>query len=90
MNEILKRVCEVAGITEEEIKGRSKECRIVIPRHVFVHYAVEAGYGKKEAGIFINRTYSTAIKSFRIFEDLKGRFRLLDEICRKYLEASEK
>jgi chromosomal replication initiation ATPase DnaA len=90
MEKILKNVCKAAGVTENDIRGRSRKQHIAVPRHVFVHYAFKAEYGRASIALFINRTHSTVRHSLQAYNDLKGHFKLLDNIDERYLKTVNK
>lgn len=58
MEEILRRVCELTGFSEEEIKGRGKRQDIVAARALFARKCMNLGYSQTAIGRRINRTHS--------------------------------
>jgi hypothetical protein len=80
LQELLSSVCRAAGITEEEICGRSRKALPAAARHVFCYHAAQNGFGRTETARMINRNYSTAVCSIKSFGDLRGHYPIMDRI----------
>ena len=61
---IIKKVCNCFEVSESEIKGRSRERDIVIPRQTVMYFLnVHCGLSSKALGRMFNRDHSTVLYS---------------------------
>ena len=67
-NRIINIVCELSGIYESDIKGKSKKRGHVIPRHVAIHYIhrIHPEFSLEQIGWIFNRDHSTMSNALMI------------------------
>lgn len=67
-------VCSWYGLTAEELKSRTHEHRIVIPRHHFcwVVYRNRIDVSYPMLGRYLDRDHTTIVHSVSVFEQMKG------------------
>ncbi len=91
MKTILESVCSIAGISEDEIRGRNKARHLSDPRRVYVNILFgEGGYTCMRVGQSINRDHATVLHHRRTHPDLyrlNRDYKLLYDAClNKYLD----
>lgn len=66
-------VCSWYGLTAEELKSRSREQHIAVPRHHFcwVVYRNRIDVSYPMIGRYLNRDHTTIVHSVAVFEDMK-------------------
>ena len=67
-------VCSWYGLTAEELKSRSREQRIALPRHHFcwVVYRNRIDVSYPMIGRYLNRDHTSIVHSVAVFEDMKN------------------
>lgn len=63
LDQIVDIVSSKTGITQSEIKGRSRKQQVILARHMVSFIATFAGYTVMKVGEYLNRHYSTIINS---------------------------
>lgn len=66
-------VCSWYGLTAEELKSRSREQHIAVPRHHFcwVVYRNRIDVSYPMLGRYLDRDHTTIVHSVAVFEDMK-------------------
>lgn len=73
MRNCLRAVCQVYGVTADEIKGRSRKQCIVVPRNHFcwVVYRNRIDVSYPMIGRFLKKDHTTIIHGVEKFEEMK-------------------
>lgn len=67
--ELSQYISECFGITIEDLRGKSRESKYIIPRQLFCWYCAKiCGYKLIRIGRFLNRDHSTIMHSRDVFE----------------------
>lgn len=61
MKDILEAVCELTGVTAEDIRGYERREDIREARLLFYELAIKEGYVYSQIGSFVNREYTNII-----------------------------
>ena len=69
LQNIIKAVEDISGVSEDEIKGNDRHGDIIPARHICYYFARKSGYTLKDIGKYFNRDHSTVIKGIKSAED---------------------
>lgn len=89
MKRCFHSVCSWYGLTAEELKSRSREQRIALPRHHFcwVVYRNRIDVSYPMVGRYLNRDHTSIVHSVSVFEGMKQGMKIhiegVDELIRK-------
>jgi chromosomal replication initiator protein len=71
LEDVLKMVCEAAGISVEDARGRSRRSDVILARQFYCMIAGALQLGTTAAiGAFIHRDHSTVIASVKRLQEL--------------------
>jgi chromosomal replication initiation ATPase DnaA len=76
MKRCLRAVCLYYGVTEEELKSKSREQHIVVPRHHFcwVVYRNRLDVSYPMLGRFLSKDHTTIVHAVNKFEENKDKY----------------
>ncbi len=89
LDDIIEIVCEVTGVNENALVGRSRLNHEVEARHIFCSIALQNKYTLNQTAKRINRTHGTVIHSrymCNILYEIDSYFRLCYDRAKQLLE----
>lgn len=76
---IAKFICKEFNITEQELRGQSRQRKICIPRHIFYYLSYKYGHSLPKIGMWVGgRDHTTVLHGKNVADAYIGQGRLID------------
>lgn len=72
LDDILEKVSSMSQISIEDIAGKSRQFKFLLPRYAFCHIGHKVyGYSQKQVGRMVNRDHTTVINACEEFKNMR-------------------
>lgn len=82
-NKIIEEVCEYFGISEDEIKGKSRQQMYLVPRYIAILLIRNQGYSLMDIGKMFYRDHSTIINALNKIDESLQWVKLAEKVNNK-------